>query len=233
MPSIDTLIGGFLELGYHALMGLANFGAFVAILGLGSCVTAAVIGSLVWIIIFIIKVVKNLYDAVKAHYNRGYDCEYCIAQSNCQAPIKQDGPHIMEEEAKQSFDEDARTIVGEGNGKNSVDLTEEGNYLEGNPLLKDDGQYRIEEEKETFHVDGQQSLEEGSDMSSIDLTAKGYPREWYGSCNDDGQHTIEADKEGFDEDGRKSLGEGNETSFVGLNNFTSNSAQNPRPNLVS
>ena len=134
-----------MELAYRALMGFADVALFVPILALGIWASALVIIFLVWIINFIIKLVKILYEAVKAHYNRSYDCEYCITQRSLQASVEDDGPHITEEEAEDSFDEDARTIVDEEIGKSSVDPTEEGYPEERDPLLKGDGQHSIEE----------------------------------------------------------------------------------------
>ena len=190
MLNIDSLIGGFVELAYRALMGFADVALFVAILALGFCAIALVMTILVWIIDFVIKLVKILYEAVKAHYNRSYDCEYCIAQKNLQASLEDDGPHITEEEAKDNFDEDARTIVDEEIGKSSFDPIEQGYSGERDPLLKGDGQHSIEEVRETLHDDARMFVGEGNSKSSVHLNEKSKSEERYNLFEDDDEHTI-------------------------------------------
>ncbi|KAK0512725.1 hypothetical protein JMJ35_004742 [Cladonia borealis] len=187
--------------------------AFVFLFG----VAGLVIYILQMIITDIIKFVKKLYDTVKAHYNRSYDCEYCIAQRNQQAPVEDDGPNIIEEEAKQSFDGDARTIVGGENGKSSVDLIETSNSEERNPLLTCDGQHSTTEHKETFHEDARMIVGEGNSKSSIRSNEKANSEERNPLLKDDGEHSIKEDKESFDEEGRKIFEEEGDISFADLN----------------
>ena len=217
MLDIDALIGFFLELAWHALLGIANIGVFFAYLALGLIAMAILIGSLYGIIILIIKGVKKLYDTVKAHYTRSYDCKYCIALKNRQAPIEDDGPNIIQGESRQSFDEDARTIVGDENGKICVDLIKRSDFEELKPLLTYDGQHSIEEDKETFHKDARMIVGEGSSKSSIDLNEKTESDERNPLLRDDGQRTINKNKESFDKDAQKSFEEEHDMSFVDLN----------------
>ena len=217
MLDIDALIGFFLELAWHAILGIGNIGVFVCVLALGLGAMAMLIGGLVGIIIFIKKAVKKLYDTVKAHYTRSYDCKYCIALRNRQAPVEDDGPNIIQEEPKQSFDEDARTIVGDENGKISVDLIEKSDSEERNHLLTYDGQHSIEEDKDTLHEDVGMVVGEGNSKSSIDFNKKTESDERNPLLNGDGQRTTKKDKESFDEDSQKSFEEEHDISFVDLN----------------
>ena len=217
MLDIDALIGGFLDIAWHALLGVANISLFVFILLLGSIVTAIVIGGLIWIIIFIIRVVKKLYDAAKAHYNRTYECRHCIAQRNHQARVEDDGPHIIEEEAEQSFDEDARTIVGEGNGKNPFDLNGEANSKKRNARFKDDRLQIIEEVEENFDEDARTIVGQETGKDSLHLNEKAKSEERNPLLRDHGQYITDEDEGYFEEDGRKSFGEGNERTSVDLN----------------
>ena len=217
MLDIDALIGGFLDIAWHALLGVANISLFVIILLLGSIVTAIVIGVLIWIIIFIIRVVKKLYDAAKAHYNRTYECRHCIAQRNHQARVEDDEPQNIGEEAKQSFDEDARTIVGEGNGEGPSVLNEEANCTERNALLKDDRLQIIEEVDESFDENARSTVGQETGKDSLHLNEKANPDERNTLLKDHGQHTTDEDEGYFDDDGRMSVGEWMEKTYGDLN----------------
>ena len=165
----DGLWDYFLSLLPQVVFGMAAFAqlllAFVIVFSVG----VLVICILQITITHIIECGKKLYDNVKAHYSRSYDCKYCIALRNRQAPVEDDGPNIIPEEPKQSFDEDARTIVGDENGKISVDLIEKSNSEERNPLLTHDGQHSVEEDKDNLHEDVGMVVGEGNSKKSIDL----------------------------------------------------------------
>ena len=165
----DGLLVYFFSLFPQAVFGMAAFAQLLAVFVVVFSIGGLVIFILLKIITAIMKLVKKRYDAVKAHYNRSYDCNYCIALRNRQAPVEDDGPNIISEEPKQSFDEDTHTVVGEANSKISIDLIKKSNSEERSPLLTYDGQHSIEEDKDTIHEDVRMIVGEGNSESSIDL----------------------------------------------------------------
>ena len=120
-----------------------------------------------------------------------------------QGVIPDNGQHLTEEDDK-SFDEDARTIVGEENESNTSKYGVTKNGSQG--LTEFDGQKMTEKDKESFDGEGRTITGEEKDTSSVDLTEKGYSEECYGVPKDDGQHST-----------RTSLGEGMERTSVDLN----------------
>ena len=213
----DGLLVYFFSLFPQALFGIAAFAQLLAVFLVAVAVATLVILILQMIILAIIKFVKRRYDAIKAHYTRTYDCEYCIAQRSRQALVQDDGPHIKEEETTESFYEDARTIVGEEHGNISIDLTKKSKFEEHNPLLTCDGEHSIEEDEETFHEDARMIVEEGNSESSIDLNEKTESDERNPLLEYGGQRTINRDKESFDKEGQKSFEEEHDMSFVDFN----------------
>ena len=132
----DDLWDYFFSLLPQAIFGTAAFIQLVLAFVIVFSVGVLVIAILQMIIPAIMKFVKRRYDAIKAHYSRSYYCKYCIALRNRQAPVEHDGPNIIQEEPRQSFDENTHTVVGEANGKISVDLIEKFDSEERNHLLK-------------------------------------------------------------------------------------------------
>lgn len=220
MPDTDGLIPYFIRLVPQAIFGIAAFAqlffAFILVI-LVLFVTVLVIHILLKSITIAIKFVKKLYDGAKAHYNRSYDCEHCISQRNHQASVEDEGPNITEEEAKDSFDQDARTIAGEEKGKGAVNIDEEANFRHRNGLLKDDRLQIIEEVEENFDEDARTIVGQETGKDSLHLNEKAKSEERNPLLRDHGQYITDEDEGYFEEDGRKSSGEGNERTSVDLN----------------
>ena len=120
-----------------------------------------------------------------------------------QGVIQDNEPHLAEQN-DESFDEDARTIVGEENESN---VSRHGVTRDNGPgLTESNGRNTTEEDKDNFDGKGTTITGEEKDVSSVDLTERGYPGECYDVPKDDGPLST-----------RKSLGEGNEWTSVDLN----------------
>ena len=208
-PDIDDFFAEFLFLAIRAMWGAGNIALLAAVIVLGLIMIALVIAVPV-------SIIMAIREFIEAHRNRSHDCENGDSENSSQDLIEDDGPHITEEEVKESFDEDARTIVGEEHGMRSVDLSEKGYSEECCSVFKEYGQHSIKEDTKSFDADGQKSLGEENGKSSLDLTEKLYLEENYPLLKDDGQHSIKEDKVSFDEGGRKSLWEEYEKSSVDL-----------------
>ena len=217
MSDTDEVIAYFLSLPCKAIVGIGAVAQLLCLLILGLLVIAMVMFIILTIIAIITACVQLLYDAVISHNIGSRDFGNSISESGSQGPVQADGPHIIEEEAKQSFDEDARTIVGEGNGNDPFDLNGEANFKKRNTLLKDDRLQIIEEAEESFDEDACTTVGQETGKGSLDLNEKANSEERNPLLKDDGQHLIDKDEGYIEEDGRKSFGEGNERTSVDLN----------------
>ena len=169
------------------------------------------------IIAVITACVQLLYDAVKSHNIGSRDCGNGDSENSSQGPVQADGPHNIEEEAKQSFDEDARTIAGEGNGEGPSVLNEEANFKTRNALLKDDRLQIIEEVDESFDENARSIVGQETGKDSLHLNEKANPDERNTLLKDHEQHTTDEDEGYFDYDGRMSVGEWVERTYSDLN----------------
>ncbi len=175
----------------------------------GICVIGAVIAIPVYIIM-------GPREPVEEHQNRSDVGENGDCENGRQDLTESDGQYITVE-VIESFDEDARTVVGEESGKSSVDLNEKANFEEHYPLLRDDGQHTIKEDRVSFDEDARTISGDENGKSSVDLTEKVHLEDSYPLLKDDGQHSIQEDKVSSDKHGRKSLEEENDKGSVGLN----------------
>ena len=163
--------------------------------------------------IYVVAYVRGVIHDYRAS---AADCESGNPENGGQGVIENNGRHSNEEDEK-SFDEDARTIVGEENGSSDCEHGIANDISQS--LTKDNGQRMTNEDKKRFKEDWRTFTGEEKDMSSVDLTEKGYSEECCGIFNEDRQHSIEEDQNICDEYGRKSLGEEDEKSYTDLNKF--------------
>ena len=206
MSYIDGLIAEIVLLCYRIIV----YGSFIIMWAyfvlFGICVIGAVIAIPVYIIM-------GPREPVEEHQNRSDVGENGDCENGRQDLTESDGQYITVE-VIESFDEDARTVVGEESGKSSVDLNEKANFEEHYPLLRDDGQHTIKEDRVSFDEDARTISGEEEDISSIDLSEKGYLEEPFGIIKDDDQHTVEEDKKRLDIHGRQSLEEDNDKGYL-------------------
>ena len=120
-----------------------------------------------------------------------------------QGVIQDNGPQLAEEH-EQSFNEDARTIVGEENESNNSKYGVTTDDSQG--LTNLNGQEMTEEDKESFDGESGTNTGEGKDVSSVGITERGYPEACYGVPKNEGQHSTQ-----------KKVEEGNEWTSVDLN----------------
>ncbi|KAK0512724.1 hypothetical protein JMJ35_004741 [Cladonia borealis] len=160
-------------------------------------------------LLLLCEIVRRIEERHQVHASDRQ--ELPVYRENCQPEntgqdqgvIQDNGPHLAEQN-DESFDEDARTIVGEENESDGSKCGVAEAVSQG--LTKDNGQNMTEKNRKTFdEVDGTITVEE-KDLSSGYITEEVYCEEYYGVPKNEGQHST-----------RKSLGEGNEWTSVELN----------------